>query len=292
MNRKTKPEWLKVKLPSGASAQKVRQLIDSNQLHTVCQSARCPNIGECWSRHTATFMIMGDVCTRNCRFCAIATGSPQPLDADEPHRVAQAVQSLGLQYVVITSVTRDDLSDGGAEHFARTIAAVKQKQPSCKVEVLIPDLKGDRDALNIIFSAGPDVLNHNLETIERLYPQVRPQADYQQSLTVLKFAYDAGMITKTGIMLGLGETFQEVEQLMQDVIDVNCRLLTIGQYLQPTVNHISVERYVTPKEFKRLKESALLKGFTHIEAAPLVRSSYHADEQFYAAQSNRIKEKN
>ena len=280
-----KPGWLKVRLPSGQQAQDVRELIDSNQLHTVCQSARCPNIGECWSRRTATFMIMGDVCTRNCRFCAVSTGTAGPLDPDEPMRVARAVRSLGLRYVVVTSVTRDDLSDGGAEHFARTISAIRREQSGCKIEVLIPDFQGDRDALKTVFQANPDVLNHNLETIERLYPQVRPQADYHQSLDLLDFASQQGMLTKTGIMVGLGETRQEINILMQNVIDVNCKLLTVGQYLQPTVHHVPVERYVRPEEFKDIEKTGLLKGFTHIEAAPLVRSSYHADEQYKSTDS-------
>ncbi|MDZ7723348.1 MAG: lipoyl synthase [candidate division KSB1 bacterium] len=283
MNHKAKP---KVRLPSGEQAQVVRKLIQSSQLHTVCQSARCPNIGECWSRRTATFMIMGDVCTRNCRFCAVSSGKVGPLDAEEPKRVARAVESLGLKYVVVTSVTRDDLPDGGAWHFAETIREIRSQQPECKIEVLIPDFKGDRNALDTVFAAQPDVLNHNLETIERLYPQVRPQADYRQSLNLLAYAHEKGMTSKTGIMVGLGETRKEIDTLLQDVIDVNCRLLTVGQYLQPTVQHVPVDRYVPPQEFREIKKSGLFLGIKHIEAAPLVRSSYHADEQYKSTRVN------
>ncbi len=278
--RGTKPKWLKVKLPSGDNAVSVRQLLKNEKLHTVCQSARCPNIGECWSRRTATFMIMGDVCTRNCRFCAVVGGKPTTLDADEPNRVADAVKTLQLRYAVITSVTRDDLPDGGASHFAETIHAVRAAQPNCKIEVLIPDFRGAAGALKTVLDADPDVLNHNIETVPRLYPRARPMADYQQSLTLLNRAAEMGARTKSGLMVGFGETAEEIEQVMRDLLKHQCQMLTIGQYLQPTKQHLPVDRYVTPEEFAEFENKGLEMGFEHIESGPLVRSSYHADEQF------------
>jgi len=279
-HKKSKPPWLKVKLPGGDDFKKVNKLVNVGELHTVCQSAKCPNIGECWSRRTATFMILGDACTRNCRFCAVQNGLPSPVDADEPHRVAQAVKTLDLKYAVITSVTRDDLDDGGAQHFAETIKSIRQEQPNCKIEVLIPDFKGSYDALQTVLKAKPDVLNHNLETVPRLYPQARPMADYNQSLQLLKRGHEKGAVTKTGLMVGLGETMDEIIQVMEGVINVSCKMLTIGQYLQPTKNHLPVQRFVNPDEFNQLKRHGLAMGFSHIEAGPLVRSSYHADKQF------------
>ncbi|MBN1466711.1 lipoyl synthase [candidate division KSB1 bacterium] len=277
-----KPEWLKVKLPGGITFSRVKNLVAGGGLHTVCESAHCPNIGECWSRQTATFMLMGDTCTRNCRFCAVPGGPVAPLDADEPRRVAQAVQELGLHYAVITSVTRDDLADGGASHFARTIQEIRRARPSCQVEVLIPDFQGRRDALQTVIDAGPDVLNHNVETVPRLYALARPQADYQRSLHLLKEAHAQGAKTKSGLMVGLGEDSEEVLQVMHDLYRNGCRMLTIGQYLQPSKRHLPVARYVPPKEFDELKRSGLRLGFAHIEAGPLVRSSYHAEQQWAA----------
>ena len=280
-----KPAWLKVKLPGGKHFVQVRELMKNGQLHTVCESAFCPNIGECWSRKTATFMIMGDTCTRNCKFCAVTGGSPTPLDLEEPNRVAEAVKTLQLKYAVITSVTRDDLPDGGASHFAETIRAVRQTVPECKIEVLIPDFQGSQPALQTVLDAEPDVLNHNMETVPRLYPQARPQADYERSLNLLNTAFQLGAKTKTGIMVGLGETLEEVEQLLRDVVQHQCKMLTIGQYLQPSERHLPVQRFVTPEEFRQLKQFGLSIGFEHIESGPLVRSSYHADVQFEASNS-------
>lgn len=274
-----RPPWLKVKLPSGGNFLDVLRLVDKQHLHTVCQSAHCPNIGECWNRRTATFMILGNICTRNCGFCAVDSGKPEALDKDEPRRVAEAVNHLGLRYAVITSVTRDDLLDGGAEIFADTIREIRQHQPGCKIEVLIPDFQGDQKALDIVFQEKPDVLNHNLETVKRLYPLARPQADYGRSLSVLKMAAQTGLITKSGLMLGLGETDTEIKQSIHDFVAAGCRILTLGQYLQPTKKHLPIDRYVHPDEFETLRKYGLSAGLTHVEAGPLVRSSYHADEQ-------------
>ena len=277
-----KPTWLKVKLPGGSKFVKVKNLVKDESLHTVCESAHCPNIGECWSRQTATFMIMGEACTRDCRFCAVNTGQVAPLDPGEPNRIADAVEKLNLNYAVITSVTRDDLDDGGASHFAKTIDAIRTRRPACKIEVLIPDLRGSHNALATVLDAAPDVLNHNVETVPRLYARARPQAVYRRSLDLLKNAQRMGAMTKSGLMVGLGETLDEVVQVMHDLYDSHCKMLTIGQYLQPSKKHLPVERYVTPKEFGDLKRIGLELGFAHIESGPLVRSSYHADQQYGA----------
>jgi lipoic acid synthetase len=282
---KRRPAWLKVKIAGQGDFAQVNRIVKEKLLNTVCQSARCPNIGECWARRTATFMIMGNVCTRNCRFCAVLQGMPEPLDSQEPGRVAEAVHELGLHYAVITSVTRDDLADGGADHFARTIKAVKRLLPECKVEVLIPDFQGSSSALKAVVDAGPDVVNHNIETVAELYSRVRPQADYRQSLQLLERARKIGAKTKSGLMLGLGESAQQLRTAMKDLRAVDCCLLTLGQYLQPSKNHLPVDRFVHPDDFHRLKDEGMALGFEHIEAAPLVRSSYHADLQF------RMKEK-
>lgn len=274
-----KPHWLKVKLSGGEGFAAVRGLVEQHGLHTVCQSARCPNIGECWGQRTATFMLMGDVCTRSCTFCAVEHGIPVPLDPDEAQRVAEAVAILGLEYAVITSVTRDDLPDGGAGHFAATIRAVRARRPPCKVEVLIPDFCGAAAALDEVIAAQPDVLNHNVETVPRLYPLVRPQADYRRSLAVLARAAKAGLLTKSGLMVGLGETVEEVLATMEDLRTVGCRMLTVGQYLQPSTRHLPVHRFVPPQEFERVRAAGLAMGFSHVEAGPLVRSSYHAAQQ-------------
>jgi len=277
--RQARPEWLKAKIPGGENFVRLKGLVEQYRLHTVCEEARCPNMGECWHNGTATFMILGDVCTRSCGFCAVKTGMPPELDADEPNRVAEAVKLLGVRHAVITSVNRDELYDGGAQIFAETIRQIRAVSPGTRVEVLIPDFKGDEFALEIVLAAFPDILNHNTETVPRLYPAVRPQAKYQRSLEVLQRAKKRGFITKTGMMLGLGETTGEVEEVMKDLIGVKCDVLTLGQYLQPTREHLRVERYVHPDEFRHLKEAGLNMGFKHVESGPLVRSSYHAEDQ-------------
>lgn len=274
-----RPEWLKVQLSSGKNFSDVRTLVNDQKLNTVCASARCPNIGECWSRRTATFMILGNVCTRSCKFCNIEVGKPPEYDTGEPQRVAVAVRELNLRHAVITSVARDDLSDGGAWIFAETIRKIRELQPGCGIEVLIPDFKGDMDDLDTVLEAGPDILNHNLETVKRLQKPVRVQATYVRSLAVLEHARKKGFITKSGIMVGLGETKEEILQTMSDLRKIDVVILTIGQYLPPTKMHYPLDRFYHPDEFAELKETALQMGFTHVESAPLVRSSYHADEQ-------------
>jgi len=278
--QKRRPHWLKIKLPGGPGFSKVHDIVRDEKLCTVCQSARCPNIAECWSRQTATFMLLGDICTRNCRFCAVTSGKPGPVDFSEPLRVANAVKALNLKYAVVTSVTRDDVADGGAGIFAETIRQIRITKPDCRVEVLIPDFKGSETALHTVLEANPDVLNHNVETVPVLYSRVRPQADYRQSLEVLKRAADYGSKTKSGIMVGIGETDSQVYNVMKDLLSVDCKMLTIGQYLQPSKDHAPIERFVTPEEFDDYKKVGLEMGFDHIESGPLVRSSYHADEQF------------
>ncbi len=283
--RQPKPEWLRIRLGDPTNQNRLLKLIQGLNLHTVCQEAKCPNIFECWSDRTATFMLGGDICTRHCGFCAVGKGAPGSLDADEPRHVAEAVRHLNLAHTVITSVNRDDLPDGGAAHWAETIRQVRAHNPECKIEVLIPDFNGDEDALNTVLDAEPDVLNHNTETIARLYRRVRPDADYQQSLTLLKRAAErrdreaSGMLTKSGIMVGLGEEFDEVVELMKDLRAVSCDVMTIGQYLQPHARRLPVERYVTPEEFGRWGEVGMSMGFKHVQSSPLTRSSYHAREQ-------------
>ncbi|HWP82801.1 MAG TPA: lipoyl synthase [Bacteroidota bacterium] len=273
-----RPDWLKAKIPGGPNYARLKGIIDEHRLHTVCQEARCPNMGECWNAGTATFMILGDICTRSCGFCAVKTGRPDyGLDWDEPYRVAHAVEILGVRHAVITSVNRDERRDGGAPIFAETIRQIRRRVPGCKVEVLIPDFKGSEEALNIVLEAQPDVLNHNLETVPRLYSTVRPQANYRQSLEVLDRAKRKGFLTKTGLMLGIGEKTEEVLEVMKDVRAVDCDILTLGQYLQPTKDHLPIDRYVHPDEFRMLKEEGLKMGFKHVESGPLVRSSYHAE---------------
>lgn len=249
------------------------------RLHTVCQEARCPNIYECWERRSATLMILGDICTRSCGFCSVKTGRPPYPDELEPYRVAAAVNAMGLHHCVITSVTRDELPDGGASVWAETVRQIHKQVPSCGVEVLIPDFQGAHTALQRVIDAGPEILGHNLETVPRLYPRVRPQADYNRSLDVIRYAREQGMTVKSGIMLGIGERASEVLQLMTEAIAAGCQIFTIGQYLQPTRNHLPVERYVTPGEFSQYRAEGLRLGFKAVEAGPLVRSSYHADEQ-------------
>src|SRR5438128_4715649 len=283
--RQPKPEWLKIRLGDPTNQNHLLKLIEGLNLHTVCQEAKCPNIFECWSDRTATFMLGGDICTRHCGFCAVGKGAPDALDPEEPRHVAEAVHHLNLAHTVITSVNRDDLPDGGAAHWAETIREVRRVNPECKVEVLIPDFNGDEAALNAVLDAKPDVLNHNTETIARLYRRVRPDAVYQQSLTLLKRAADRRdreqpeMLTKSGIMVGLGETFDEVVELMKDLRTASCDIMTIGQYLQPHARRLPVERYVTPEEFTRWHEIGMDMGFKHVQSSPLTRSSYHAREQ-------------
>jgi lipoyl synthase len=283
--RHPKPEWLKIRLGDPANQNHVLKLIEGLNLHTVCQEARCPNIFECWSDRTATFMLGGAICTRHCGFCAVGKGEPIPLDPKEPRNVAEAVRQLNLAHTVITSVNRDDLADGGAAHWAETVTQVRALNPDCKIEVLIPDFNGDEAALNTVLNSRPDVLNHNTETIARLYRRVRPDAFYEQSLTLLRRAAERrdrearGMKTKSGIMVGLGETFEEVVELMKDLRSVSCDIMTIGQYLQPHARRLPVERYVTPEEFARWRDLGMNMGFKHVESSPLTRSSYHARQQ-------------
>jgi lipoic acid synthetase len=279
-----KPPWLKKRLPTGATYEKVRGVLKKSQLHTVCQEAKCPNLWECFSRETATFLIMGSYCTRNCRFCAVGHGPSGPPDPEEPARVAETARSMGLSYVVITSVTRDDLPDGGAGFFASTIREIRKRIPGVFVEVLIPDFQGNRDALQIVLEARPDVLNHNIETVPRLYPSVRPEADYRRSLECLRWAkgYDSAMPTKSGLMLGLGESPEEVNMTLHDLLEVSCTMLTLGQYLQPTKEHLAVQCFVHPEEFDNWKETALGMGFAKVASGPFVRSSYHAKELYQA----------
>jgi lipoyl synthase len=273
-----KPSWLKVRFPSGERYQHLKSLMREQNLYTICEDAHCPNIGECWNAGTATFMILGDVCTRSCGFCAVATGRPHALDLAEPQRLAHAVRTLGLDYVVITSVNRDDLRSGGAEIFAACIRAIRADDPSGRVEVLIPDFKGNWDALAEVVDARPSVLNHNIETVPRLYSRVRPQAIYERSLELIRRAKDAApdMLTKSGFMVGLGETQDELFQLMRDLRDHRCDIVTIGQYLRPSADHLPIDRYYDPSEYQAFRDYGGALGFHHVEAGPLVRSSYHA----------------
>jgi lipoyl synthase len=276
-----RPEWLRARAPGGENHHDLKVLTNQLRLHTVCESARCPNLGECWDQRTATFMILGDVCTRRCGFCAVPKGSPLPLDYDEPERVANAVAYLGLKYVVVTSVNRDDRKDGGAGIFALTIQAIRRRKPDCRVEVLIPDFQGSREALETVLAARPDVLDHNIETVPRLYRNVRPGARYEQSLRLLATVrqIDPAIATKSGMMLGLGEDTGEVLGAMQELRDADCQILTLGQYLRPSADHLRIDRYYTPDEFAVLKQEGMRMGFLHVEAGPLVRSSYHARSQ-------------
>jgi lipoyl synthase len=277
--RERRPDWLKVRVPLGERFSSLKSLMEGQRLNTVCEEARCPNVSECWNAGTATFMILGDICTRSCGFCAVTTGRPEGLDLEEPFRVAEAIRVMGIKHAVITSVNRDELPDGGAAIFAETIRQARLVSPSVSVEVLIPDFRGVRWALDIVVAARPDILNHNVETVPRLYQRVRPQAKYERSLDLLRQAKEGGMVTKSGLMLGLGESIEEVQQVMQDLRGVGCDILTRGQYLQPTKKHLPVDRYVHPDEFRWLKGKGLTMGFRHVESGPLVRSSYHAAEQ-------------
>jgi len=276
-----RPDWLKARIPSGKSYLETKAILRTLDLHTVCESANCPNIGECFSRHTATFLILGNVCTRSCPFCDIRNGKPLPVDPEEPRRVADASRRLNLRYVVVTSVNRDELPDGGASHYAATIREIKAAIPSARVEVLIPDFMGDEDALRVVLAARPDVLNHNMETVKRLYPRVRPAGRYERSLTLLRqVSVEAPDIpAKSGIMLGVGETVEEIEELLRDLRTHGCSMVTLGQYLPPSGSHLPLERYATPDEFTHYREYGLALGFRQVASGPLVRSSYHAEEQ-------------
>ena len=274
-----RPEWLKVRLPQGDGYSRIRSLVEKHQLHTVCESARCPNLAECWNAGTATFMILGDICTRACGFCAVTTGKPLGLDLGEPARLARAIRTLGVRHAVITSVNRDELPDGGAAIFAACIRAVRHEVPDCRVELLIPDFLGKWEALDVVLEAAPDILGHNTETVPRLYTRVRPKAKYERSLELLRRAKDQGAFTKSGLMLGIGESDEEIVEVMHDLRAVDCDVLTLGQYLQPTKEHLPVQRFVHPERFVRFRAQALEMGFRHCEAGPLVRSSYHAERQ-------------
>jgi lipoic acid synthetase len=279
-NIERKPNWLKIKLETGENYPKVKKIVELNKLHTICSSGKCPNIGQCWSIGTATFMISGDVCTRSCKFCATKTGKPLPLDPEEPAKIAESVRLMQLKHCVITSVDRDDLADKSAEHWAKTIEAVRKANPNTTIEVLTPDFDADERLLNIVFASKPDVFGHNMETVKRLSDQTRSRAKYDVSLKVLSLSNQAGLITKTGIMVGLGESEAEVVELMQDVRKAGVRLMTIGQYLQPTKSHIPVIEYVTPEQFAKYREIGLELGFDNVESGPLVRSSYMAEKTF------------
>ena len=281
------PQWLKVKMPGSPNYLRLRELLKTEQLHTVCEEAHCPNIGECWERGTATFMILGDICTRACAYCAVTTGTPGPLDLEEPGRLADSVERLGLKYTVITSVNRDELPDGGAFIFAQCITQIHRRIPDCKVEVLIPDFCGDRKALETVMEAAPDTLNHNIETVRRVFSRVRPLGDYDQSLELLARVKEMNpsQVSKSGMMVGLGETWDEIIQTMRDLRSVDCDLLTIGQYLRPSQKHAPISKWYTPDEFDELRVEGDAMGFKNVASGPLVRSSYRADEQHAAATS-------
>lgn len=285
-----RPSWIRVQAPGGEQYQNLKKLMRSKALHTVCEEAHCPNIGECWGRGTATFLIMGDVCTRSCGFCDIATGRPKPLDWQEPERVAQAVKAMNLKHVVITSVNRDERPDGGAPIFALCIERIREIHPGCTIEVLIPDFKGSRDALEIVMKARPEILNHNVETVPRLFHIVQPQDEYAWALTTLANAkeMDGEVLTKSGIMVGLGEEWDELLAVMQDLADRKVDILTIGQYLRPSKSHLPLGRYYTPAEFDELKQIGLEMGFRWVESGPLVRSSYRAEQQVEALSTMNI----
>jgi len=274
------PDWLRVPIAGGVTYRKVKNLLRERGLHTICEEAKCPNRGECFNRGTATFLILGDICTRHCLYCAVKSGKPKPVDPLEPKKVAEAVNILGLKYAVITSVTRDDLPDGGAEIFYETIIEIKNKNPSCTIEVLIPDFRGNDEAIHKIIEAKPDVINHNIEVVEELFPKMRPQGNYNLSLNLLQKIkeIDSNIITKSGFMIGLGEKMSQIIRTMQDLRDRDVDVLTIGQYLQPSMHHTPIIRYYTPDEFKYLKDLGYQMGFLQVESAPLVRSSYHADD--------------
>jgi len=278
LRQRRKPDWLKIKVPKGKEYIEVREVIDRNKLHTICTSGQCPNKEDCWGRGTATFMILGNICTRSCKFCAVATGRPLPADLAEPQRVAESVKLMKLRHCVITSVDRDDLEDGGAGIWAATIRAVREMNPNTTMETLIPDFRGRKELLQIVIEAGPNVISHNLETVKRLTPRVRSAAIYGRSLEVIGWIAESGIRSKSGIMLGLGETKEEVLEVMDDLCRVGCEVLTLGQYLQPTTRHLPVNEFIHPEQFEEYRKIALEKGFRHVESGPLVRSSYHAEK--------------
>jgi lipoyl synthase len=288
-NGSRKPRWIRRRLPTGPEYERIRSLIRKGKLHTVCQEAQCPNIWECFSCRTATFLILGSRCTRNCRFCAVEQGPPAPPDPEEPVRVAEAAEAMGLRYVVVTSVTRDDLTDGGAAQFSETIREIRKRMVDARVEVLIPDFGGKPEPLETVLAARPDVLNHNVETVPRLYDRVRPQADYARSIALIRRAgrHTPKIPTKSGLMLGLGERVEEVVGVLEDLRGAGCNMLTLGQYLQPSKAHLPVERYVPPEEFDALKKRALEMGFSEVASGPLVRSSYHAGALFESSGTHR-----
>ena len=281
-SRVKKPDWLRVKLPIGESYRQVRNLVDTHKLHTICESGNCPNMGECWGAGTATFMILGNICTRSCGFCAVATGRPEPVDWDEPQRVAEAIHLMKVKHAVVTSVDRDELKDGGSIIWANTIKAIRALNPGTTLETLIPDFRGQWENLQRIIEVAPEVVSHNLETVERLTKQVRIQAKYHRSLEVIRRLKEGGMRTKSGIMLGLGETKEETVQAMQDLYDNGCDVITLGQYLQPTPRHLPVVRFIHPDEFAELREIGYAMGLDYVESGPLVRSSYHAEKHIFS----------
>lgn len=271
------PRWMKMQMPKGESYSRVKNTVNHHKLHTICTSGNCPNIGDCWNRGTATFMILGDICTRSCKFCGVKTGKPLPPDSEEPVRVAESIRLMGIKHCVITSVDRDDLEDGGAAFWAETIRMIKKINPETTIETLIPDFDGKKELIQLVIDAKPEVISHNLETVERLTSQIRTRAKYRRSLEVLKIIADSGITAKSGIMLGLGETEEEILKTMDDLLAVGCKVFTIGQYLAPTLDHIQVKEYVTPEKFEEYKQIGLNKGFRFVESSPLVRSSYHAE---------------
>jgi len=273
-----KPDWLKIKLPKGTNFTQVKSIVQRYNLHTICTSGKCPNMGECWAAGTATLMILGDICTRSCKFCATQTGKPLPVDANEPMNVAKSIELMGLKHAVLTSVDRDDLTDKGAHHWAATIAEVRRVNPETTMEVLIPDFDGETELIQLVIEAKPNIISHNLETVRRLTPLVRSRAKYDVSLKVLKTIAESGVVPKSGIMVGLGETRDEVIETMDDLLAVGCKIFTIGQYLQPTKSHLRVEEFVHPDVFEEYRKIGLAKGFKNVESAPLVRSSYHAEK--------------
>lgn len=286
VTKNIKPDWLKIKLHNSEEFARVKEIVETHKLHTICSSGMCPNKAECWSRRTATFMILGDVCTRACRFCATMSGRPLPPDCEEPEKVADSINIMGLRHVVVTSVTRDDLDDGGAAFWADTVRAIRKKNPQTTIEVLIPDFDARRELVDIVLAAEPDIVGHNLETVERLTPLVRSRARYATSLEVLRYIASKGAIAKSGLMVGLGESGDEVLEAMRDLRSVGCRILTIGQYLQPSVKHHAVDRYVTPEEFEHYKCEGMKMGFDYVASAPLVRSSYLAEEALKGCADN------
>ncbi|MCD4833509.1 MAG: lipoyl synthase [Bacteroidales bacterium] len=281
-NNRRLPRWMKMQMPKGESYSKVKNTVNKYNLHTICTSGNCPNIGDCWNRGTATFMILGEICTRSCKFCGVKTGKPLPVDWDEPNRIAESVKLMNVKHCVITSVDRDDLDDGGALLWAKTIKTIKEINPETTIETLIPDFDGLEKDINTIIEAKPEVISHNLETAERLTPQIRSRAKYQHSLQVIKQIAESGITAKSGIMLGLGETEEEILQVMDDLLAVGCKVMTIGQYLAPTMDHIQVKEYVTPEKFEEYRKIGLEKGFQFVESSPLVRSSYKAENHVCA----------